>query len=39
MRELYTSITEKAVNEVLKFAKEYTRIFKDKKNINKHCRS
>ena len=33
IREFYPSITEKAVNEALKLAKEYTRIPEDKKDI------
>ena len=35
IREFYTSITEKAVNEALKFAKEYIKIPEDKMNIIK----
>ena len=38
IKEFYSLISEKAVNEALKLAKEYNRISKDKKNIIKHCR-
>ena len=37
IREFYSSIMEKAVNEALKLAKEYTRIPKDKMNMIKRC--
>ena len=38
IKEFYPSITEKAVKEALKLAKEYTWISEDKMNIIKYCR-